>query len=238
MKSTLVALLSLVFATQAFAGDELASVRTADGTQFSYILTTNEPQKIGYAVILMPGGNGRLNPRMERGKIAMAGAGNFLIRSRSLFAGPQFVAASTDATTTTGRIAAIIADIEKRFGKLAIYVVGTSNSTNSTLDLAEKMDGQVAGFIHTSSFNRISSFDPRKLKSRNLIVFHEKDACSFTRPSNGQASHDKYGTDLIVMTGGKSADTDCEAFAYHGYNGIERETVDKIKDWILKGRPG
>ena len=41
-----------------------------------------------------------------------------------------------------------------------------------------------------------------------------------------------YGTELIEMEGGKSTGDDCEAFAYHGYNGIEAETVDKIKAWI------
>ncbi len=221
---------------QAFAADELATARPSDGAQFDYVLTTTEPQKINYALILMPGGKGVLNPRLENGKIAMAAAGNFLIRSRATFAGHQFVAASTDATSTPGRINAIVADLEKRFGKLQVYVVGTSASTNATLTLAETMDGQVAGFIHTSSFNRISSFDPRKLKSRNLIVIHDKDQCQYTKPINGQASHSRYGTDLIVIDGGKSTGDECEAYAYHGYNGVERETIDKIKGWILKGR--
>jgi len=53
-----------------------------------------------------------------------------------------------------------------------------------------------------------------------------------TRPSAGEASHRNYGTELIEVEGGKSTGDDCEAFAHHGYNGIERETVDKIKAWI------
>jgi len=237
MKSAFFAiLLAFGVIVGAAAKDVLADVKTADGTKFTYLLTTNDPATPRYAVILMPGGPGKLDPRLDRGKIALTAGGNFLIRSRSLFADPKLVAASTDATSTPGRIQAIATDLQKRFGNLAIYVVGTSNSTNATLVLAESMDGQVAGFIHTSSFNRISSFDPRKLKSRNLIVVHEKDICRFTLPSTGQASNKKYGTDLIVMEGGKTSGDDCEAFAYHGYNGIERETVGRIKEWILKGR--
>ena len=27
----------------------------------------------------------------------------------------------------------------------------------------------------------------------------------------------------------------CEAFSHHGHNGIERETMDAIKQWILRG---
>jgi hypothetical protein len=236
MRTLFLSLLFVAFAPQVFAADELVAVRTSDDVQFNYVLTTNGPQKIGYAVILMPGGNGRLNPRLENGKIVMAAAGNFLIRSRSLFADARFVAASTDSTSTPSRINAIVQDLEKRYGKLQVYVVGTSASTNATLTLAETMDGHVAGFIHSSSFNRISSFDPRKLKSRSLIVIHDQDVCRYTLPNNGQASHNKYGTDLIVMTGGKTTGDDCEAYAHHGYNGIERETVDKMKAWILQAR--
>ncbi len=219
-----------------YGADELVPVTTADGTSFNYILTTNQPQKIVYAVILMPGGGGQLNPRMEGGKLVFAFGGNFLIRSRAMFADGQFVAASTNSTTTPGRILAIVADLEKRYGKIQIYVIGTSASTNATMDLADKIDGQVAGFVHSSSFNRISSFDPRKLASRHLIVIHEKDVCRFTLPSNGQSSSNKYGTELVVMTGGKTTGDECEAYAHHGFNGIERATVDRMKAWITRGK--
>ena len=101
--------------------------------------------------------------------------------------------------------------------------------------LARPLDGKVAGFVHSSSMNPISSFDPRGLKSRNLIVLHKRDACSATKPSNGVASNRSYGTELIEMDGGKSTGDDCEAYAYHGYNGIERQTIEKIKAWIMAG---
>ena len=101
--------------------------------------------------------------------------------------------------------------------------------------LARPLDGRVAGFVHSSSMNPISSFDPRGLKSRNLIVLHKRDACAVTKPSNGVASNRSYGTELIEMDGGKSTGDDCEAYAHHGYSGIERETVDKIKAWIAAG---
>lgn len=237
MKALLLATLLFVLAgAPVRAADELVPVTTADGTSFNYILTTNQPQKIAYAAILMPGGGGQLDPRLENGKLVFAFGGNFLIRSRALFADSQFVAASTNSTTTPGRILAIVADLERRYGKIQIYVVGTSASTNSTMDLADRIDGQVTGFIHSSSFNRISGFDPRKLKSRHLIVIHDKDACRYTQPSNSQTSHNKYGTDLIVMTGGKTTGDECEAYAYHGYYRIERETVDLMKAWITRGR--
>jgi hypothetical protein len=221
-------------AAPARAADELVtSARTAGGETIPYILTT-QPGTPAYAVILMPGGKGIVNPRMADGKLTFSGGGNFLIRSRELFADGRFVAVSTDATSTPDRILAIVRDLEARYGKIAIYVVGTSRSTEVTMALAKSLDGKVAGFVHTSSMNGIAGFDPRGLKSRNLIVLHTMDACRVTSPSAGKASNQKYGTELIEMTGGKSTGEDCEAYAYHGYNGIEAETVSKIKAWIAK----
>jgi hypothetical protein len=221
-------------ATPARAADELVtSARTPDGETVPFILTT----KLGtpaYAVILMPGGRGVVNPRMMDGKLVFTGGGNFLIRSRELFADGRFVAVSTDATTSPDRMLAIARDLEARYGKLAVYVVGTSRSTEATMALARTLDGKVAGLVHSSSLNGIAGFDPRGLKSRNLIVLHVRDACRVTSPSSGVASHRKYGTDLIEMDGGKSTGDDCEAYAYHGYNGIENETVGKMKAWIAK----
>jgi hypothetical protein len=240
LRPALLAGLALIFACSnalaAFARDDLASAETVTSDKFNYILTTNNPATIRYAVILMPGGNGRLNPRMEGANLALAGGGNFLIRSRELFADSQFVAASTDATATPDRIMAIVRDLDRRFGTLAVYVIGTSRSTESTMALSKPLDGRVAGFVHTSSMNAISSLDPRGLKSRQLVVAHKLDACRVTSPSGAAASHAKFGTDFIEMEGGKSTGDDCEAYAHHGYYGIEKETVDKIKNWILAGK--
>ena len=98
--------------------------------------------------------------------------------------------------------------------------------------LAKSLGGRVAGFVHSSSMNAIADFDPRGLRSRNLVVLHVHDACRVTRPSAGIASHRKFGTELVEMDGGRSTGDDCEAYAYHGYNGIEAETVGRIKQWI------
>jgi len=233
MKRLLCGLLLLLFSPAAWAADELASGKMADGTSVAYVLTTSGNPRPAYAVILMPGGKGILAPRMDNnGRLVMQMAGNFLIRSRALFAEGPFVAASTDATSTPDRILAIVADLQRRYPGVKVYVVGTSRSTEATMALARPLDGKVAGLVHSSSMNGIATFNPRGLKSRNLIVLHKKDACVATKPSSGMASNKNYGTELIEMDGGKSTGDDCEAFAYHGYNGIERETVDRIKAWI------
>jgi hypothetical protein len=230
--ATLVACAGL--AVPSFASDNVvSSARTSAGEPVVYLLTT-KPGTPAYAVILMPGGRGILDPRQEGTKIVMSAGGNFLIRSRELFADGRFVAAPTDATSTPDRIMAVVRDLKARYGNIAVYVVGTSRSTEATMVLAKSLDGQVAGFVHSSSMNAIGSFDPRGARSRNLIVLHVKDACRQTSPSNGRASNQKFSTELIEMDGGKSTGDDCEAYAYHGYNGIEKDTVDRIKAWIAR----
>jgi hypothetical protein len=232
MRRFLCSLLALAcLATPAWAADQLVTSLSSG----PYVLTTGG-DKPAFAVILMPGGAGILDPQLNStGRLTMRAGGNFLIRSRALFATGPFVAASTDATTTPERILAIAGDLQKRFGALKVYVVGTSRSTESTMALSAPLDGKVAGFVHSSSMGGIAGFDPRRFTSRHLIVLHRKDACRATRPSAGEASHRTYGTELIEMDGGKSTGDDCEAFAYHGYNGIEQQTVDRIKAWIVAG---
>ena len=223
-------------ANSAQARDELAtSAPFRAGETISYVLTTSG-ETPRYAVILMPGGAGILNPRMKGTRLILSMSGNFLIRSRELFASGPFAAASTDATSTPERMMAVVEDIERRYGKIAIYVIGTSRSTESTMALARPLDGKVAGFVHSSSMNAISSFDTRGFKSRHLVVIHAQDACRATRPSAGAGTHRNYGTDLITMEGGTSIGDDCEAYAHHGYRGIEKETVEKIKAWIAAGK--
>lgn len=216
----------------AFARDELAGAVLSDGKALPYVLTTSGSTP-KYGVILMPGGAGKIDPSLLDGKSAHAYAGNFLIRSRELFAEGPFVAASTDATTTPDHILAIVRDLQRRYGDIQVYVIGTSRSTEATMALSPALDGAIAGFVHTSSMNAIASFDTRRFKSRHLIVYHVMDACKVTKPSASASAH-RLGTEAIEMSGGKSVGDDCKPQAYHGYNGIERATVDKIKAWITR----
>lgn len=237
MKKLLLVLAALVAwpVTVVRAADEVVTSATFGGEPVPFVLTTAGAAKPRYAVILMPGSTGNLSPRMENGKVVMSMASNFLIRSRGLFADGQFVAASTSATSTPGRILAIVQELEKRYGKLAVYVIGTSRSTESTQSLAASLDGQVAGFVHTSSVTGIASFDPHRFKSRQLLVIHREDACKVTNNTASEASHRSYGTDLIVIEGGKAVGDECGPYGHHGYYGVEKETVDRIKAWILAG---
>jgi hypothetical protein len=222
-------------ARTASADDQLIETAHNSGGQvIPYILTATSSASVETIVILMPGGNGSLKPRMKDGTLVFDDAQNFLIRSRGLFADSRTVAVSIDATSDTDTIQAISSDCLQRFPGAKIYVIGTSRSTYLAMELADKLDGQVAGFVYTSSMDDIEGFDTRNRKSRQLLVHHRQDGCEVTPYSSAWQNHEKYGTTLITMEGGISVGKDCKAMAHHGYNGIEKETVERIKEWIAQ----
>jgi len=97
------------------------------------------------------------------------------------------------------------------------------------------LDDKIAGIVHTASLDDVADFDARKYKNRHLLVHHRLDTCKVTGFGSAEYSHKKFGNELIVMDGGTSVGDDCQARSYHGFNRIERETMARIKEWILRG---
>src|SRR5215467_2749635 len=118
MKAFLSGLLLLLLSPVAWAGDELATVKLADGTSVPYMLT---------------GGGGILSPRLHTdGSVAFNMGDNFAVRVRGMFAEGPFVAATTDATSTPERVLAIVADLQRRYPGVKVYVAAFSYGTNAT----------------------------------------------------------------------------------------------------------
>jgi hypothetical protein len=70
-----------------------------------------------------------------------------------------------------------------------------------------------------------------------LVVHHELDGCELCAFSDMPALMGKLTNtvrrQLIAVSGGESRGDPCEAFAYHGFNGVEREVVQQTAAWIL-----
>jgi hypothetical protein len=209
----------------------VSTATTKEGTPVPYVLNAASALP-KYVLILFPGGNGVVDPRMENGKLVYGKRSNFLLRARPFFVDAEFATVSTNSTQVEEHIQALIDDLGERFPAAKIYLMGTSRGTFDTMTLAPYLSTRIAGEIHTSSMNRIASFNGKIFKNRHLVVHHVRDSCHVTTFSAAQASHTRYGTDFIAMEGGTSEGDPCEAFAYHGYNGIERETADAIKRWV------
>ena len=219
----------------AFAGEELiTTAQQVSGETVPYILnsTTATPR---YVVILFPGGTGRVDPRIVNGELVYGFQGNFLLRARPFIVDEEFATVTTNSSDEEARIQAVLDDIKRRFPAAKVYLMGTSRGTASTMQLAGYLSERIAGEIHTSSMSEISAFDSRRYKNRHLIVHHKRDACRVTPFFAAESAHQRFGTEFIAMEGGTSVGNPCEAFAHHGYNGIERETIDAIKKWVRQG---
>jgi hypothetical protein len=214
------------------AEELITTAHFPNGDPIPYILNYQIPTP-KYVLILFPGGAGNLDPHIKDGMLVHKLKGNFLLRSRKYFVDDQFTTVATNASQSEERIQALLDDLHARFPTSKIYLLGTSKGTFDTMALAGYLSNKIAGEVHTSSLDRIRSFNAKKYANRHLIVHHKRDSCHVTGYDGAETSHKAFGNEFIAMDGGISVGAPCEAFAYHGYNGIEKETVDAIKNWIM-----
>lgn len=224
-------------------------------TQRMVVLAPKEPKA---AVVLLAGGHGGLQIRPD-GSFGW-GQGNFVVRTRESFAEQGLLVAVVDAPSDrlsepylsgfrqtpqhAADIQAVIAWIRAQ-AKVPVWLVGTSRGTQSAAWLATELTGAEGpdGIVLTSSIlvDRRSRALPEmalaKIRVPVLVVHHEKDGCALCLFSDVPLLMDRLtGTprkELAAFTGGTSQGDPCEARAYHGYNGIEREVVARIAGWML-----
>lgn len=233
--ATFLAFFTGLSAPPCFAGEELiTTAHKKDGEMIPYILNSTGASP-RYVIILFPGGAGNMDPHLVNGKLEYGFKKNFVIRTRKLIVDDEFATVATNASRSEERIQGILDDLKERFPGAQTYLMSTSKGTFDSMALAGYLSDRIAGIIHTSSLNRVGSFDARKYRNRQLVVHHRHDACHATPFNAAQTAHEKYGTELLVMEGGITVGDLCEPFAHHGYNGIERETIAAIKQWIRQG---
>ncbi len=75
-----------------------------------------------------------------------------------------------------------------------------------------------------------------RIKIPVLVAHHREDSCRVCRYSDVPRLMERLTTpprkELITFDGGISTGDPCEARAHHGFNGIEREVVQRIAAWI------
>jgi hypothetical protein len=217
------------------AEDLITTAQYPDGESVPYILNSVS-ERPKYVVILFPGGTGILNPRMRDGKLVYGYPGNFLLRGREHLVDEEFATVATNATDSETRVQVLLDDLKRRFPEAKLYLAGTSNGTRATMKLAGYLQDRIAGAIHSSSRSQIYWFNAKEFRNRHLVLHHVNDWCRVTPYSAAVRSHEAYGNDFIAMEGGVSQGDECGAFAHHGFNGIERETAQAMKEWMRKGR--
>ena len=249
----------LAMATNAFAQitTKVVDLPTRSGvTQRLLVLAPAAPKA---AVVLFAGGHGGLQ-LADDGTIRW-GKGNFLVRTRALFAEQGLTVVVLDAPSDrqsapflsgvrqtrehAADVKAVIAWLRES-AQLPVWLVGTSRGTQSVAYVATELAGGDGpdGIVLTSSILRddrsraVPAMPLEKIRIPVLVVHHEQDGCVACPFADVPALMAKLATaprsELLAFRGGADQGDPCEAFAHHGYNGLEREVVRQIGAWILR----
>lgn len=250
--ATLFLMLCVMQQSSAETIQQVIDVPTRAGvTQRILLLTPEHPRA---TLILFAGGHGGLAIN-DNGGFGW-GEGNFLVRTRELFVKRNFVVAIIDKPSdkpslsgerqTPDHVADMKAVIEwlRSKANLPVWLVGTSRGTQSAAyvasALAESPNGP-DGIVLTSSIlsgggRPVPDIAIGQLKIPVLVVHHEQDGCKHCSYTEVPRLMDKLSSvtrkALITFTGGNNKGDPCDAWAYHGYNGLEDEVVGGITAWI------
>ena len=195
----------------------------------SLLMRPKAPQA---SIILMPGGAGAIGVTSE-GVLTRA-KGNSLVRTSGDFLKRNLAVLIVDADTDLRAAVDYMASIKR-----PVIVAGTSRGTLRAAEgiaRGARPDRLVltAGFLSSESGNPRQNVmailgSPDRLPP-TLVVHHRQDACRFTLPA-GVDPFVKWAAGRARVTwidGGESEDDACEAFAHHGFNGVEARMVAAI----------
>lgn len=257
-KIILCALLAALAAASPAAAQNTRTVDipTRPGVTQRFLVITPEQPKA--AVILFAGGDGGLSLSAEGGMQNLGG--NFLVRSRQLFANQGFTTVVIDAPSDRQsypflsgqrQTAAHIADVKavmawlRAQAKIPVWLIGTSRGTLSAgyiATLLPPVDGGPDGIVLTATILRdsrsrtVPEMELDRIRIPVLVAHHRHDGCRGTLHSDLPLLMTRLTTpprkELFVFEGGIDQGDPCQARAYHGFNGIEREVIDKIAAWI------
>lgn len=259
--SILCSLLFCVYSAYAEVASGVVDIPTRPGVTQRILVVA--PQSTKAAVILFAGGHGGLQLTPE-GNLGW-GKGNFLMRSRQLFAdrglltvvvdapsdrqSPPFLTGFRQTSQHASDIKAVIAWIRGQ-AKIPVWLVGTSRGTQSVAYIATELDNPEGpdGIVLTSSILSdkkmlaVPALPLDKVTIPVLVVHHESDGCSHCLYSDIPSLMEKLSHStrkaLLPFKDGQSRGDPCEAMAYHGYNGIEPAVVEAITTWILANETG
>lgn len=248
----------LVFWQVAFGAvsQRVVDIPTRPGVTQRFLYITPDHPKA--AAILFAGGHGGLDIS-QNGSFGW-GKGNFLVRTRQLFVERGLSVAIVDAPSDRQRLALTggfrqspkhAADIKaviawlKQQNNIPVWLIGTSRGTQSAAFISTELstnEGGPDGLVLTSTIlsdqkePSVLEMPLKKITIPVLVVHHEHDGCKHCSYSDIPRLMKKLEksprTELVTMQGGETRGDPCEAFAHHGYNGIEKEVVTKMAAWI------
>jgi hypothetical protein len=187
------------------------------------------------ALVLLAGGDGNIGVGPD-GSIARGG--NQLVRTRMAYAARGFAVLVPDCC---GNVAAAV-DFMGKYGKVTL--VGTSRGTQRAAR-GVAAGARPARLVLTSGFlsdasgdrdNAIAILGSPDALPPTLIIHHRHDECGKTAPegvapflawAGGRAR-------VVWLDGGTSEGPPCEAFAHHGFNGIDGQVVGVVSGFAAR----
>ena len=155
---------------------ELVTLPVRPGITETYLLVADKDAPVGQVVVLFSGGNGLVRLRPFSLTPEYAARGNYLVRTRYLWAGGGFAAAVVDVPSDLansglddgfrlGRthaedVAKVIADLRQRFPKAQVTLIGTSRGTVSAASVARHLPGGFDRVVLTSTLFNASRAGP------------------------------------------------------------------------------
>lgn len=253
-----ISLFFLACATHAYGQIAQKVVDIPTRPSVSQRMVVLSPQDPKAAVILFAGGHGGLQI-FPNGSFKW-GEGNFLVRTRQLFADQGFLVAVVDAPSDrqsppylsgfrqrpehVADIKAVIAWVREQ-AKVPVWLVGTSRGTQSAAYIATELNGPdgpdglvLSSTILTDDKGRpVPAMALGNLHIPVLVVHHEQDGCSHCSFSDVPVLMEKLSSvptkQLLSFKDGENHGDPCEALSHHGFNGLEREVVAQTATWIL-----
>jgi len=230
--------------------ETIVQLPSENGGVTPYLLSVDDSRRPEAAAVLFTGGAGEVG-LLDRG-VPRPGR-NFLVRTRLQFVergiatavidAPSDVRSMPDSFRVGARhardVAAVVADLGQRLPGIKVFLVGTSRGTVSAAYAGAALGDKIAGVVLSSSlFNAsrggvgLAGFDYATIRAPLLLVHHTDDTCPVT--PYGPASRLGATYPLISVSGGAPPRSEpCEAFAAHGYYGVEAPTVAAIAAWML-----
>jgi len=211
----------LLLCCSAASADETIQI----GQSVAVLLRPNSPAA---SIILMPGGDGSINPG-PNGEVRGLNQ-NQLVRTRNAYLARDIAVLLVDAGVDLAHAVQFMGRIKE-----PVTVMATSRGTIRAavgISLGARPNALVltSGFLSKESGsvpNVASILGSADKLPPTLVIHHRNDACQFTQPagvepfilwSAGRAR-------AVWLSGGVSLGNPCQALAYHGFNGLDDEVV-------------
>ena len=134
-----------------------------------------------------------------------------------------------------------------------VWLIGTSRGAMSVANAAARLSGpeRPDGIVITSGLLLSTRSNSPSAQSTvrgldqitvpTLLLNHELDQCRFSPASDAPAFRKLLTgsprVDVKTLSGGASEGSPCEAWAYHGFNGLDQEVVDLVTAWLKTNTP-